>query len=98
MDVPDVTVLFRSRAQILVLDALCWIPLREWALSDLVRIIGLPQPTVSREVSKLTETGLVFSRLHEGRRYAEIDSTQAIFPELRVLVGHAARQERARAQ
>jgi hypothetical protein len=41
-----------------------------------------PQPTVAREVDRLTEAGLLQSELRDGRRTVWADTTSPIFDEL----------------
>ena len=83
---PDATValpLFRSDAQFRILGELFIAPGTEYTIGELVARTGVPQPTVSREVSRLTEARLL-TRRSEGNR-------TLVSANAEVLIGHELR-------
>lgn len=83
---PRLAPIFRSDVQLRVLGATYLEPERRFTIPELVERTGRPQPTVAREVERLTDTGLVESELRNGRRAVWAATTSPIFEELKSLL------------
>lgn len=83
---PRLAPIFRSELQLRMLGAVYLEPERQFTIPELVSRTGRPQPTVAREVERLTEAGLLESELRAGRRAVWAPTTSPIFPELRSLL------------
>ena len=83
---PRLAPIFRSDVQLRVLGATYLEPERLFTILELVERTGKPQPTVAREVERLTEAGLVESELRSGRRTVWAATTSPIFEELKSLL------------
>lgn len=83
---PRLAPIFRSDVQLRVLGATYLEPERRFTIPELVERTGKPQPTVAREVERLTEAGLVESELRSGRRTVWALTTSPIFEELKSLL------------
>lgn len=83
---PKLAPIFRSDLQLRVLGATYLEPERRFTIPELVERTGKPQPTVAREVERLTEAGLVESELHSGRRSVWAATTSPIFEDLKALL------------
>jgi predicted nucleotidyltransferase len=83
---PQLAPIFRSDTQLQVLGATYLEPEHRFTIPELVERSGRPQPTVAREVERLTEAGLLESQLRSGRRMVWAASTSPIFAELRGLL------------
>lgn len=83
---PRLAPIFRSELQLQILGAVYLEPEQHFTIPDLVSRTGRPQPTVAREVERLTEAGLVESELRAGRRAVWAPTTSPIFAELRALL------------
>ncbi len=78
--------IFRSETQLQILGATHIEPERHFTIPELVARSGRPQPTVAREVERLTEVGLLESELRSGRRTVWAASSSPIFDELRSIL------------
>jgi DNA-binding MarR family transcriptional regulator len=78
--------IFRSDTQLHLLGATYLEPDRRFTIPELVERSGRPQPTVAREVDRLTEAGLLESELRSGRRSVWAATTTPIFEELRSIL------------
>lgn len=78
--------IFRSDTQLQILAATYLQPDRRFSIPDLVARAKRPQPTVAREVERLTEAGLLESALHQGRRSVWAATEAPIFDELRSIL------------
>jgi len=79
---PRLAPIFRSETQLQVLGATYLEPERHFTIPELVERSCRPQPTVAREVDRLTEAGLLQSELRGGRRSVWANTTFPIFDEL----------------
>jgi len=79
---PRLAPIFRSDTQLQVLGATYLEPERHFTIPELVERSCRPQPTVAREVDRLTEAGLLQSELRGGRRSVWANTTFPIFDEL----------------
>ena len=78
--------IFRSEAQYRLIGELSTNPGREYAVGELVSHVGASHPTISREVSRLEDAGLVRTR-QEGRGRLVVAATQTpVFGPLRDLL------------
>jgi len=78
--------IFRSHTQLQILGATYLEPERHFTIPELVERASRPQPTVAREVERLTEAGLIESELRSGRRTVWAASSSPIFDELRSIL------------
>ncbi len=78
--------IFRSDTQLHILGATYLEPARRFTIPELVERAGRPQPTVAREVDRLTEAGLLESELQSGRRTVWAAASSPIFHELRSIL------------
>jgi DNA-binding transcriptional ArsR family regulator len=69
-----------------LLTALLLEPARTFTVTELARVTGVPQPSVSREVAALLGMGLLTADTERGRRVVRADTTSPIFPELASLL------------
>src|SRR3954471_13934763 len=83
---PDLAPIFRSDTQLQILAATYLEPERRFTIPELVQRSGRPQPTVAREVERLSEAGLLESELRGGRRSVWAATGSPIFDELRSLL------------
>jgi predicted nucleotidyltransferase len=83
---PRLAPIFRSDTQLQVLGATYLEPERHFTIPELVERSSRPQPTVAREVDRLTEAGLLQSELRSGRRSVWADTSSPIFAELRSIL------------
>jgi hypothetical protein len=83
---PRLAPIFRSDTQLQILGATYLEPERHFSIPALVEHSGRPQPTVAREVDRLTEAGLLQSELRSGRRSVWANTTSPIFEELRSIL------------
>lgn len=83
---PRLAPIFRSDTQLQILGATYLEPERQFTIPELVERSSRPQPTVAREVERLTEAGLLESELRGGRRAVWAASASPIFDELRALL------------
>jgi hypothetical protein len=83
---PRLAPIFRSDTQLQILGATYLEPERHFTIPELVERSSRPQPTVAREVDRLTEAGLLQSELRSGRRSEWADTTSPIFDELRSIL------------
>jgi predicted nucleotidyltransferase len=83
---PRLAPIFRSDTQLQILGATYLEPERRFTIPELVERSSRPQPTVAREVGRLTESGLVESELRNGRRTVWAASSSPIFDELRSIL------------
>lgn len=78
--------IFRSDTQLQILGATYLEPERHFTIPELVERSSRPQPTVAREVERLTEAGLLKSELRSSRRTVWAASSTPIFDELRSIL------------
>lgn len=83
---PRLAPIFRSETQLQILGATYLDPERHFTVPELVERSSRSQPTVAREIERLTETGLLESELRSGRRTVWAASTSPIFDELRSIL------------
>lgn len=79
--------LFRTDAQFRVLGELFTHPGLEPTVGGLAQRLGVPQATVSREVARLAEAGLVRTRREGNRTLVCAELESSIAPELQALLG-----------
>ena len=79
--------LFRTDAQFRVLGELFTNPDLEATIGVLAERVGAPQATVSREVARLAEAGLVRTRREGNRTLVTAAMEASIAPELQSLLG-----------
>jgi DNA-binding transcriptional ArsR family regulator len=78
--------LFRSEAQYRLIGELFTAPGREFSVGDLASRIAASHATVSREVSRLEEAGLLRSRSDARRRLVTAETETPVFIPLRDLM------------
>jgi predicted nucleotidyltransferase len=78
--------IFCSDTQLQILGATYLEPERRFTIPELVARSSRPQPTVAREVERITEAGLLESELRSGRRTVWAAATSPIFNELQSLL------------
>jgi predicted nucleotidyltransferase len=83
---PRLAPIFRSDTQLQILGATYLEPERHFTIPELVGRSSRPQPTVAREVDRLTEAGLLETELRSGRRTVWAASTSPIYDELRSIL------------
>ena len=86
MDDRRVVPLFRTEAQFRVLGELFTNPGLETTVGALAERVGVPQATVSREVARLAEAGLVRTRREGNRTLACAELESSIAAELQALL------------
>jgi predicted nucleotidyltransferase len=74
--------LLRSKNQPDLLAALVLAPTRAWSITELVEQTGVPQPSVSRELRRLADAGLVRISGRVNARQVQVNAESVIFPEL----------------
>lgn len=83
---PALLPLLRSENQLRLLAALLLAPERTWTITELARATGVPQPSVSREVARLGDSGVLRVRGSRSNRQVSADVDSVIFPELHGLL------------
>lgn len=83
---PPLLPLLRSAAQARVLSMLLLQPERVWTVSGLAEAAGVSQPTATREVQRLSGTGVVVVDGGRNARRVSVDPTAVLYPELSGLV------------
>ena len=76
----------RSRNQLQLLATLVLAPTRVWSMAELVEHTGIPQPSVSRELRRLADAGLLHIRGRINARLVQVNIESVIFPELHGLM------------
>ena len=79
--------LFRTDAQFRVLGELYTNPGLETTVGALADRLGIPQPTVSREVARLTEAGLLRTRREGNRTLVSAEPDSSLATDLQALLG-----------
>ncbi|OFE17424.1 hypothetical protein BA895_16585 [Humibacillus sp. DSM 29435] len=83
---PVLLPLLRSRAQV---DMIAWImlhPDQESSLVEIGRAVGVPGPTVTREVNRLAEAGLVRQVRRGNQRLVRAETENVVFGPLAALM------------
>ena len=83
---PALLPLLRSENQLWLLATLLLAPERTWTITELARATGVPQPSVSREVARLGDAGVLRVRGSRNNRQVSADVDSAIFTELQSLM------------
>ncbi len=83
---PALLPLLRSENQLRLLAALLLASERTWTITELARATGVPQPSVSREVARLRDAGILRVGGSRNNRQVSADVDSAIFPELQSLL------------
>jgi DNA-binding transcriptional ArsR family regulator len=83
---PPLLPLFRSENQLRLLGELFVYTGEARSISELAAVTGIPQATVSREVARLEEAGLLKSVQRGRLRLVEADDQLPYYPELRALL------------
>ncbi len=83
---PALLPLLRSENQLRLLAALLLAPERAWTITELSLATGVPQPSASREVARLSEAGILRVGGSRNNRQVSADVDSAIFPELQSLL------------
>jgi len=83
---PSLLPLLRSKNQLDLLAALVLAPTRVWSITELVEQTGVPQPSVSRELRRLADAGLVRISGRVNARQVQVNTDSVIFPELHGLM------------
>ena len=83
---PPLLPLFRSEHQLRLLGELFVYAGEARSVSELANATGIPQATVSREVGRLEEAGLLRSARRGRLRLVEVDDQLPYYPELRSLL------------
>jgi DNA-binding transcriptional ArsR family regulator len=78
--------IFRSEAQYRLLGELFTNTGREYSIGELAELAGTSQPTVSREVNRLVEAGLLAARSDGRKRLVSAREDTPVFAPLRDLV------------
>lgn len=78
--------IFRSEAQFRLLGELFGVPGAELAISELADRVGSSHPTVSREVTRLADAGLVRIRSQGRRTLVSAATDSPLFGDLRALL------------
>lgn len=76
----------RSRNQLQLLATLVLAPTRVWSMAELVERTGIPQPSVSRELRRLADAGLLHISGRVNARQVQVNTESVIFPELHGLM------------
>ena len=79
---PGLLPIFRSDSQLHLLAQLFLHPDRERTIGELVEATGIPQQTVSREVDRLLQAGLLIGRRVGRLHLVKPDRSNRYFPEL----------------
>ncbi len=83
---PALLPLLRSAAQARVLARLLLAPAVTWTVSSLAEAADVSQPTASREVRRLEQTGVVTVAGDRNLRSVTVDTDALLYPELAGLV------------
>lgn len=83
---PALLPLLRSENQLRLLAAILLAPERTWTITELSRATGVPQPSVSREVARLGDAGILRVGGSRNNRQVSADVDSVIFPELHGLL------------
>lgn len=83
---PALLPLLRSENQLRLLATLLLASERTWTITELARATGVPQPSVSREVARLRDAGILRVGGSRNNRQVSADVDSAIFPELQSLL------------
>ena len=83
---PALLPLLRSENQLRLLAALLLTSERTWTITELARATGVPQPSVSREVARLRDAGILRVGGSRNNRQVSADVDSVIFPELQSLL------------
>lgn len=78
--------LVRSRNQLLVLGHLMVWADREWSSPEIVAATGVSQASVSRELSRLSDSGIILRRMVGRTLLVQTDLTTPVFEPLRALM------------
>jgi DNA-binding transcriptional ArsR family regulator len=78
--------IFRSEAQYRLVGELYTNAGREYSVGELAELVGTSQPTVSREVNRLVEAGLLATRSDGRKRLVSAREDTPVFAPLRDLV------------
>lgn len=78
--------IFRSEAQLRLLAELLLHPETEYGITELAERMGLPQATVSRETTRLTEAGVLEARPVGRNRLLRAATESTVYPELSALL------------
>lgn len=73
-----------------ILAAMLLSPKRAWYRSDLARHLGMAPSSLTRELTALTEAGLLRKRTEGRQAYYEVETRSPLFPELRGLMAKTA--------
>lgn len=84
--VPSVLPLFRSEVQFRILGELFTHPSLELAVGELADRIGHPRPTVSHEIARLVEAGLVLRRQQGNRSLIRAATDTSVADDLQSLL------------
>jgi len=76
----------RSRNQLQLLATLVLAPTRVWSMAELVEHTDIPQPSVSRELRRLADAGLLHISGRVNARQVQANTESVIFPELHGLM------------
>jgi DNA-binding transcriptional ArsR family regulator len=83
---PGLLPIFRSESQLWLLGQVFLHPDREQTITELEAATGIPQQTVSREVARLVDAGLLNDRRQGRMHFVTPDRTSPYFPELSALL------------
>jgi len=83
---PTLLPLLRSENQLRLLAVLLLDSERTWTITDLSDATGVPQPSVSREVARLRDAGIVRVGGSRNSRQVSANVDSVIFPELQSLL------------
>jgi len=86
---PDLLPVFRSRQQAELLADILDDPQREQSLANLTARLGIPSPSVHREIERAEKAGIVRSRRVGKTRLVSADTTSPYFEALRQLLVRA---------
>lgn len=83
---PSLLPIFRSRQQAELLADILGDPSREESVSDLAARVGIPQPSVHREIERAEEAGIIESRRVGRTRLVRANDSSPYFEPLRELL------------
>jgi DNA-binding transcriptional ArsR family regulator len=78
--------IFRSESQLRLLGQLFLNPDREQTITELEDTTGIPQQTISREIARLVDAGLLADRRQGRMHFVSPDRMSPYFPELAALL------------
>ena len=81
--------LLRSRRQAEILAAVLADPTAEFSLSNLAQRLGIPYPSVHREIDRAERSGVVVSRRFENLRLVRANVDSPYYASLADLLGKA---------